>query len=70
MALRFQQEQERVESVVQEEKQKVEALEKEIIVPKINEELLTTSFKVQGTREQLIALREYINESGLTLLKD
>lgn len=70
MATRFQQEQERVETVMQEEKQRVEALEKEIIVPKITEELLTTSFKVQGTREQLIALREYINESGLTLLKD
>lgn len=70
MATRFQQEQERVETVMQEEKQRVEALEKEIIVPKITEELLTTSFKVQGTREQLISLREYINESGLTLLKD
>lgn len=70
MATRFQQEQERVEEVVKEEKERVEKLEKEIVVPKVSEELLTTSFKVQGTREQLIALREYINESGLTLLKD
>ena len=69
-ALRFQQEQERVEEVVKEEKERVEKLEKEIVVPKVSEELLTTSFKVQGTREQLIALREYINENGLTLLKD
>lgn len=73
MAIRFQQEQEKVEEVLQEEKERVEELKKEIIVPKMAEpkaELLTTSFKVQGTREQLIALREYINESGLTLLKD
>lgn len=69
-ALRFQQEQQKTETILQEEKERVEKLEKEIIVPKISEELLTTTFKVQGTKEQLIALREYINESGLTLLKD
>ena len=73
MAIKFQQEQQKVEEVLQEEKERVEELKKEVIVPKIAEpkvELLTTSFKVQGSREQLIALREYINESGLTLLKD
>ena len=73
MAMNFQLEQQRIEKELEEEKERVQQLEKEIIVPKIvepTEELLSTSFKVQGTREQLIALREYINESGLTLLKD
>lgn len=73
MALKFQLESQRVEEELKEEKERVEKLEKEIVIPKTEEQkvdLLTTSFKVQGTKEQLIALREYINESGLTLLKD
>ena len=73
MALKFQQEQQKVVKVVEEEKERVKELEKEIIVPKIEEpkvDLLTATFKVQGTREQLIALREYISESGLDLLKN
>ena len=73
MALKFQLESQRVKEELKEEKERVEKLEKEIVIPKTEEQkvdLLTTSFKVQGTKEQLIALREYINESGLTLLKD
>ena len=73
MALNFQQEQQKVAKVVEEEKERVKELEKEIIVPKVEEpkvDLLTATFKVQGTREQLIALREYISESGLDLLKN
>ena len=73
LALKLKQEQERVATVLQEEKERVQQLEKEIIVPRVAEpveELLTTTFKVQGTKQKLIALREYINENGLTLLKE
>lgn len=71
-ALKIMQEQNRINTEIAEENARVKKLEEEIIVPKIEEkvELLTTSFKVQGTREQLIALREYISESGLDLLKN
>ena len=71
-ALKIEQEQNRINTEIAEENARVKKLEEQIIVPKIEEklELLTTSFKVQGTRKQLLALREYINESGLTLLKD
>lgn len=73
MALKLKEEQARVAETLKQEQERVEELKKEIVVPQMVEpkvELLTTTFKIQGTREQLIALREYINESGLTLLKD
>ena len=73
MAMNFALKQQQMQEELQVEQERVKEVEKEIIVPKTEEQkvdLLTTSFKVQGTKEQLIALREYINESGLTLLKN
>lgn len=73
MAMNFALKQQQMQEELQVEQERVKEVEKEIIVPKVEEpkvETLTATFKVQGTREQLIALREYINENGIILLKN
>ena len=73
MAMNFALKQQQMQEELQVEQERVKEVGKEIIVPKVEEpkvETLTATFKVQGTREQLIALREYINENGIILLKN
>ena len=60
----------------QQEKEKsiVETVDKvvdnspEIVIPELTkheEEIFTTTFVVEGTKEQLIGLREYMNENNI-----
>lgn len=75
-AIKIKQSQETINKEIEEENARVEELEKSIIIPKTkqtidpNDALLIANFKVKGTKSQLLALREYINENGLEIIKD
>ena len=75
-AIKIKQSQEIINKEIEEENARIEEFKKAIIIPKAekitdnNDVLIVANFKVKGTRTKLLALREYINENGLEIIKD